>query len=161
MKFNQHGNLDGDIVCVSSLNEINEFLVKPFENSTTRKRNFDNFILFLKIIDTSLFTKIWIDGSFCSKKNDPNDIDLVFFTKMLTIEEYNYLRHLSDQREFFKISHNVDYYFLTDITLIPATEENLEVYKQTGERQKYWKQFFGADRKGNPKGIIEYKIERR
>lgn len=83
MKFNTYGNLDGGIVSVQSIKEIETFFVQAFPNSKTRQRNFDGFLNLLNEFKNNnmeqYISKYWIDGSFTTKKTDPNDIDLIIF----------------------------------------------------------------------------------
>lgn len=54
-----------------------------FEGSTTRVEIFDNFKEFVdNIIEQgfrSSISKFWIDGSFCTEKLNPSDIDIILF----------------------------------------------------------------------------------
>lgn len=79
MQFNVHGNLEGGVIDVREKSEIEDFLVNGFPTSTTRYRNFESFCSFWNELDKNKVTRVWIDGSFCSNKVNPNDIDCVVF----------------------------------------------------------------------------------
>lgn len=50
-----------------------------FRTSTTRYRNFESFCSFWNELDKNKVTRVWIDGSFCSNKVNPNDIDCCIY----------------------------------------------------------------------------------
>lgn len=161
MNFNTFGNLDGGIVPVQSINDIENFFVNAFPNSKTRKRNFDGFLNLLNMFKKNnldqYISKYWIDGSFTSQKLDPNDIDLIVFlngekesieivNKIMSGEFQQQLRELG--LEFY-----CDSYYILDIDTIPEEEE--EVRNAIDYQTSYWMGKFGFDRNKNPKGIIE------
>ena len=66
---------------VSSVQEIEEVFVTPFLHSETRQVIFDNYLNYIdefQRLVTPPFTH-WLDGSFMSKKLNPNDLDFVPF----------------------------------------------------------------------------------
>jgi len=59
--------------------------VKPFRNSARRELLLENLFKLLKEIElssgTDVFLEMWIDGSFVTSKEEPNDIDIVIMYK--------------------------------------------------------------------------------
>jgi len=97
----------------------------------------------------------WIDGSFTTTKEEPNDIDLVCFVWYEYIVLGNYIK---DEFKNFdtnlskakcKKVYNVDGY------LVPVFPKEHKLYSWYLDRVNYWKLLFGTDRKNNPKGIVE------
>lgn len=167
MDFNEYGNLNSGIIKIDDIKLVEEFLVDGFPESLTRKELFEKFKEFLADkIDWEVFSRVWIDGSFCSEKANPRDIDCVLF--------FNPLPHLRDkaieiQQQKLEIENEylVDFYSIPDKEFISrALEENsfptnelLEVYGKFDYQEKYWMGQFGFDRNRNPKGIIEFEKE--
>jgi hypothetical protein len=63
------------------LSTLEQVFLKGFPNSTTRPKIWANYLRFLDRFRskvTSNFTQ-WIDGSFITQKENPNDLDLVTF----------------------------------------------------------------------------------
>lgn len=157
MHFNSHGNLDGGIISVSNLSEIEEHLVKTFPNSKTRRRNFDAFCNFWNSLDNSKVTRIWLDGSFCTTKTDPNDIDCVIFIDPIEQNEY-YFEYLQEQHHQLE-QNNLDVYIVPDKECIKIEPSTFEIYRNFDYQEKYWLNLFGFDRNGNQKAIIELRRE--
>lgn len=150
MKFNVHGNLGDGINSIKNKSEIETFLVDNFQNSTTRRRNFDSLCNFWNDLDKSRVTKIWLDGSFCSSKINPNDIDCVVFI----YPEYrnvDYFEALQNQHDELKDRH-LDVYVCWDKNFSPKFSEE---WQEFDYQETYWLGKFGFDRNRFPKGIIE------
>jgi len=64
-----------------TLEQFEEVFVLDFPNSSTRPKLFDNYLRFLYRMQDEIFPffEQWIDGSFVTLKENPNDIDLVTF----------------------------------------------------------------------------------
>lgn len=79
-------------------------LVDAFPASKRRKMLWENFeALLAKIQDVGLRCKIWIDGSYVTKKVDPDDIDLI-----VEVDVSNLQAVTSDQRALLgEISNNM------------------------------------------------------
>lgn len=81
LKFNSSGFLIPHTKIVSSKEELEQYFVNEIK-SNTRKEIFDNYYnysLKLKEICQEKSLVQWINGSFTTKKENPNDIDLVTF----------------------------------------------------------------------------------
>ena len=80
-KFNSRGFIMPYQRITSSVEEIAEVFVKPFPDSETRQIIFDNYLNYLDDFQTLITPNFihWLDGSFMSKKLNPNDLDFVAF----------------------------------------------------------------------------------
>ncbi|MGX0791745.1 uncharacterized protein DUF6932 [Staphylococcus hominis] len=172
MDFDDKGNLIGGIL-ESNLEEVEQYLVLNFPNSSTRKRNFDGLKLLIDELKNSKLiegvSKLWLDGSFCTNKNDPNDIDIVVLTKPFQ-EKGNIIFELGMEIRNDFIDHHLDLYFLPDFNV--REEEKFEIINNHPEindiehfnklikstsfeyQAKYWMGQFGYDRLNNHKAII-------
>ncbi|MGP6388550.1 MULTISPECIES: DUF6932 family protein [Streptococcus] len=156
MQFNSHGNLEGGIIAIKKLSEIEEFLVDSFTTSQTRKRNFNSFKKFIQQLDTSRVQRVWMDGSFCSNKIDPNDIDCVVFVNPL---HNDYITYLSEQHDGLKGQY-LDVYVTPDKETIDFSLSGAhEAYHQADYQEKYWQGQFGFDRNREHKAIIELRLD--
>lgn len=157
MEFNQDGNLNGGIIEVQDLLEIEQFLVKNFPASNTRSRNFDSFCDFFNDLDKTKVTRVWMDGSFCTNKVDPNDIDCVIFIRPL-LENEQYFKDISAIHEQLKVKY-LDVYVAFDPKHINViNQESMEAYRNLDYHEKYWQGQFGFDRERNHKAIVEIKV---
>lgn len=179
MHFDRHGNLEGGII-QSNMTDLKENLVDLFSTSTTRNRNFNSFLELISFLKSEGLLEgvscIWVDGSFCTTKVDPNDIDLIILLK-----PYNKNAIIIDQnqqliREMF-IDKYLDIYmtydskFLQDRAyiekvvqdlIVDNSEYNEEEIKgmvvnscdKIDYQMKYWMGQFGFDRNQRSKGLI-------
>ena len=124
---------------------LHPLLVDGFNNSQHR----DILLRYLHILlkkaeSVHVFVEAWIDGSFVSKKEKPNDVDIVLLYKGGI-----YLNSLSPSaRKTYQELQNLkswkeEYY--CDLRLVEIEEELLK---------EYYQNFFGVDRANRPKGII-------
>lgn len=121
---------------------LTELLVKPFSGSRRRELLLDRLVALLKEVgETGLFTEAWIDGSFVTDKEVPNDVDVVLFHKIaysLSPREIKLYRELKDE-DLMMFRYHCDLYVVQhDLPRI----------------RTYWRTFFGSTRDGVPKGII-------
>jgi hypothetical protein len=92
---------------------------------------------------TGVRCNVWIDGSFLTKKTEPNDIDLVIeCPNSIPPLVGSFLNDVIDN-VIFKITYLLDVYaFVKDDT----------------QSRSYWKGQFGFGRDDSPKGIISINI---
>ena len=127
-----------------SVEELYNVLVSPFQ-SNRRPYLYQRLKMFFKCLqETGISYEIWIDGSFCEDKLDPEDIDIVVFA---TPEAANSLS--SDNQEI-----------LRDLFITNRTETKQRFscdvyfcYSTNQERRSYWRGWFGFTRTETPKGF--------
>lgn len=130
------------------LDEIWNHFLKDFPNSKTRKLLIDGlnaYISHLSNIVTPI--ELWIDGSFTTSKEDPNDIDLVIFypssvVNSLPPEKQQLLKTLTD-RNIAKTA------FGCDVLFCPTEDQS---------QRSYWRGWYGFDRNEQPKGIARVTV---
>ncbi|MBO1213758.1 hypothetical protein J3T78_04775 [Staphylococcus nepalensis] len=172
MQFDSNGNLNGGILN-STLKEVENHLVLNFPKSNTRKRNFNSLKKLIRLLQNEELiegiSKIWLDGSFCTTKTNPNDIDIVILTKPFQRQGDIIFNNGKLLREEFEALH-LDLYFLPDfnvsekhISAIISNSDQINNHKEFYElirqykleyQAKYWMGQFGFDRLGNSKAII-------
>lgn len=126
--------------------EINNLCVESFTNNIKRKELFENFKKFLdnlKMVKSKF--EIWVDGSFTTEKEEPEDIDILIVydeahINTLSIYEINMINSLFN-RSLSKIRFNLD---------VLICEKN-----DTNQRS-YWRGWFGFSRSEQLKGIAKF-----
>ncbi|EPU3636900.1 DUF6932 family protein [Listeria monocytogenes] len=168
MEFDENGNIIGGLVHYK-ISEVKQFLVDNFEASKTREEIFNSFMSFLSLDfiskNFSLISGIMLDGSFCTKKLNPNDIDFVIFidASIETLEEAVKLRdnlvkpHIRETAKSLKC----DPYIVFDTRTIPDEFRWTKGGSDIDYHFKYWLGQFGHDRNYNSKGLIELKYNDR
>jgi hypothetical protein len=91
-------------------------------------------------------SKMWIDGSFTTKKELPKDIDLVTFVNAEPF--FYYQNQLDTLAEKYKW-RGLDLYYLT----VYSFSHRLRF--QAEYDQNDWLKIYGFDRQGNKKGFIQ------
>ena len=119
-----------------------ELLVKPFAGSQRREMLADRlFALLTEVANVCIFTEAWIDGSFVTDKEEPNDVDIILWHNTLpsiSPRELRIYRELRDDNLMMS-RYRCDVYL--------AANGN-------GKLRRYWTNWFGYDRTQHPKGII-------
>ncbi|WP_305951941.1 DUF6932 family protein [Emticicia oligotrophica] len=150
LQFDSNGNLHPPQIIETDFNTFKKIFVDTVEGSRTRTLIFEQYLDYINDLKALLNAPFyqWIDGSFVSKKKNPNDIDLVTFiekdifqTKTKEIRDFRKLRFHSQSK--------IDGYF---IEILPETDENYFNYEI--DRQE-WFYTFSTTRSFHNKGILQ------
>ena len=158
-KFNARGFIMPYQRIISSVAEINEVFVQPFTESETRKVIFDKYLNYIDEFQRQItpdFTH-WLDGSFMSKKRDPNDLDFVAFIDYRIYEQ--------KEAQIFRIVEKYGYLKLDNYVsqLFPTHHPR---HAETNHYKGYWTDLFSSSRRDpetnmqEPRGFIEIIFER-
>lgn len=129
--------------------ELDELFVFPFEQTGRRKYLVERLRAFLDLLTQfDLDWEVWLDGSFCTKKIEPDDIDVALFFQADQLNEMdphhqNVLLRLVQNREEVRLRYSCDAYFLNG--------EDVEI-------RSYWRGWFGFSREEIPKGIPRLRL---
>lgn len=132
------------------LNQFEETFLNKFEEKRTRAylcNRFRELIAELKKFKINMY--VWVDGSFCSLKPHPDDIDVVIFldeNEINSMQKNDADRLLSflEKRDVIKARYRCDLFFES----------------MTDEKQHfYWKGIFGFNQLNEAKGFIQIKVE--
>lgn len=130
------------------LAEIGNHFLKDFAGSTTRAPLITNLKAYVEhFSDLGASVELWIDGSFTTKKVNPNDIDLVIFSSEAEVNSLP-----PEKKKVFGA--------LLDKPTVKK-RFGLDVYFCTVEDQptrSYWRGWFGFDRNERPKGIARVMV---
>ena len=130
------------------LEEIGNHFLKEFDGSTTRAPLIASLEAYAQhFLDLGASVELWIDGSFTTKKLDPNDIDLVVFSSEAAVnslppKQQSMFGALLDQPTVKKR-------FGLDVYFCPVENQPM---------RSYWRGWFGFDRSEQPKGIARIMV---
>lgn len=143
LQFDEYGNLTPDQPIESDLGEVEAVFV--FNGH--REALFNRLKLFFEDISSVGCdpVEIWLDGSFATRKNKPNDIDLVLFVDYQIFDMLEV--RLWELKKLYK--KEIDAYF---VSVYPETHE---LNRLTKSDRIYWLNQFSDDRLGRKKGIIQ------
>lgn len=134
------------------LDSLEEHFVDSFQSRARRRYLIERLRAFLLYLSGrfSLDFEVWIDGSFCTRKPAPDDVDLVLFfppaqVAALTPEDQRAFFHTANAMEETLIRYACDAYFLEDDD--PALRE-------------FWEGWFGSSMTGRAKGIARVTLRR-
>ncbi len=149
MTFDQYGYLTPYTVIETDLQTFEQTFVTAFTGSTTRPKIFMAYLGYLdqlrQIVGDGGFYQ-WIDGSFVTKKQNPDDIDFVTFVDAKVFEKHQ--KELENLTKFRYIKGQLlDSYFVATYNDIRFASDRL-----------YWLDKFGKDdrkRFKNKKGFLQ------
>lgn len=129
--------------------EIENHFLSEFTGSKTRPSLIDGLKEFLALLKgCGIKFEVWLDGSFTTKKEDPNDIDLVVFAETTEIDNLDPV-HKKLLQAIFGDRAGVKSRFGCDALFAPANDAN---------SRSYWRGWYGFDRDENPKGIAKISL---
>jgi len=155
-QFRYKGNLKPYDKIHLSEGDFREIFVDSFNKDSCRYEIFRNFSSynqdFKKFISKDF--KLWVNGSFVTKKVNPTDID---FLIIVDYEIYQ-LKTSIIKSQFIKNTSLKKYKL--DAYLLVEYPKNHELYKQVQLDLAYWRDWFtktrlSRNRKRHPKGFIE------
>lgn len=127
-----------------TMDQIEEIFVENFDNSDNRKYLMSRLKVLLNIIsEINIKFEIWIDGSFATKKQNPNDIDIAIICDPIMLnslpeDKKIVLLNLFNNRTNTKLRYSCDIYFFPQNDI---------------KQRSYWRGWFGFSRDEKPKGI--------
>lgn len=132
-----------------SLATLEQTVLVPFQDKRTRSNLCNRLRALIQELETyQVEMIIWIDGSFCSKKPHPSDIDIVLFLNKehlneLSSEKYNEFLSLLENRNTIRARYGCDLFFncMSDT-----------------ERYHYWRSQFSFNQLSEAKGFIQLRV---
>lgn len=126
------------------IKDLEARFVLPFKDQTQRKNVLGRFLVFhSRLISFGVFFEIWLDGSFTTEKENPNDIDLVIFgdpnqLNLLPDDKQKELQQLLDNGTA-RIRYSCDTYF---------------AFINDAKQRSYWRGWYGFTRNEQAKGFV-------
>ena len=153
--LNEHGYLNAGFHEMQ-INDFKTLFVDSFPESNTRNKIFQGYLSFCEFLSSHGVINYfqWIDGSFCTSKTNPNDIDVVTF---ISYDELNN-RSPQQQQELIGIANNrnlTKLNFNCDSFVVPIPPPTDKDYPNYTNWKMYWRGVWGFDRSDIPKGIVK------
>lgn len=132
-----------------TIDELKKTCVDNFPNSKRRPDIYLNFINFLRFVSCiNIIDEIWVDGSFLTEKEEPDDIDAVAFayhadTVNITAAQKSVMDQVFSNPVITKIR------FMTDIRFCIKENDNM---------RSFWRGWYCFSRDEVPKGAVAIKI---
>ncbi|MFY7912326.1 MAG: DUF6932 family protein [Emticicia sp.] len=156
IQFDERNNLSRTEDKIFNLEFLKQNFVNQFQESQTRALIYEGLVKFLTNFYN--FTKtsfeIWIDGSFVTKKVNPNDIDIVLIIDAHILKQKGAeIENLFKSKEA-KLSYKVDAYTIAEYDIDSPQYPLFQIEKA------YWANWFGYTRRNRqgkrfPKGFIK------
>lgn len=154
--FDQRGNLQPYEKIKLNLDEFEAFFVDNFPDNDQRKQIFDNYLKFVNDFSAKISSNFiqWINGSFVTAKEHPNDIDFVTIISYEIFESKEKLIHENFRLEGARKNYGVDAY---TIRQYPKEHKKYMLYHSDWV---YWYNWFSQTKKNRAKkkyskGFIE------
>ena len=141
--------LPGGFHDAASLADIERLCVSPFPGSATRPvllRGLGDFCRHLA--GFGLPFEIWIDGSFLTVKENPNDVDVVIQIDLAAFERLPVGRQDAWAEIFLQ----------NEATLARWRVDAYMFFRGARSRAAYWEQWYGHTRMGEAKGILRMMV---
>jgi hypothetical protein len=154
INFDEKGNPTPYGIIETNISSLKGKYVDEFPSSITRRLIFNEYsgyiVYFFNALNNSWIQ--WINGSFTTNKENPNDIDLVNLVKV----DNKFI--LNPNKKLFN-NPNSEEEYLVHSSFIPIYDSNDLRYSEVTEYLlNYWKKWFGQDKENKPKGIIQIEI---
>ncbi len=139
--------------------DIKANLVDKFPSSLTRGKIFNGYSRLRDVVITLKIQQVthWIDGSFSTQKENPNDIDLLTIIPAAVLNAVPPallpMIRATVAGPASKTAYHCDSYLLAEY---PQGDPYYEWYRKL---RKYWYGEFGLDRQDHPKGIVTHRVE--
>ncbi|WP_314067434.1 DUF6932 family protein [uncultured Vagococcus sp.] len=171
--FDANGNYAQGIHPINP-DQFEQLFVTDFTNSSTRQQIHTDLNTFLgntKMAELLTFvSKIWLDGSFVTNKNNPNDIDGVIIINVTSDNASIINEKVSEISEYIAYSQRfsnlkIDFYVAPDPGPIQNDWDNIvssiglsnarDLLQNAELMYNYWKGKFTFDRNECAKGIFQ------
>jgi aspartyl/asparaginyl-tRNA synthetase len=158
--FNENGYLPPGIH-EATMEDFRIRFVDDVEESITRCKVFAGYTDYCRdMLALDILIKQWLDGSFTTRKIDPNDMDVISHVDALKINNKYTIDQF--QRLIIKEDHSnrrlLNSKYKCDPFAIAVYPPEHKFYKLTIDTINYWQDFFGHDSRvagKPPKGLIE------
>jgi hypothetical protein len=150
--FNAQGLLVPAEAISADLGGIKQYFVDNFPNSKTRAILFSNLENYISQLQNEVFPwfEIWVDGSFVTKKENPNDIDVVL---LLDFQVYDLkIKQLEKFYSFSLEKEGIDAY------IVPVFPEGHHFFEDFERESGLWHRRFTENRQDGRKGFLKISL---
>lgn len=152
INFDRNGNPQPLGVTELHVADFKLVFVDNFDKSETRSKIFESYSTYIGDFQKEIVHNFinWVNGSYTTTKENPNDIDIVNL-----IEHDDNLNSKSHLLEKFLTKGGSKDTYLVDGYFVPVYPDNDPRFQITEHWRNYWLNWFGKDRQGKQKGIIQ------
>lgn len=142
-----------------SIDEFFDFFVMDLQFQTSKKRiiHFQKFLMFIKEMNDKCLidgiSYVVIDGSYCSSKKEPNDMD-IFLYYDVSSDVQSSLEFQVDLTKRRLKNDGVDITPFHDFTRVPPGQLDLIKQKLDLLTRKRFERYYSISKDGIPKGYI-------
>lgn len=131
-----------------ALSDLDNHFVSSFGQSQTRGALVNNLKRYIEALrQFGISFELWIDGSFATDKENPNDVDIVVFGSKTDID--NLPTTMKDALSAVFDRVNIRQTLGCDVLFTIAEDQTM---------RSYWRGWYGYDRNEQPKGIARIRI---
>lgn len=128
--------------------ELENHFLSAFPGTSTRGLLISGLKRYLQALrQFGISFEVWLDGSFATEKENPNDIDLVVFASGADVNGLSPPTQASLRSLFDRIS--IKQTLGLDVLFAVAEDQNM---------RSYWRGWYGFDRDEQPKGIARIEL---
>lgn len=151
LEFDKNGNLYPYEAIESRINIVEETFVTGFKDSKTRFELFKAYLEFKENVQHLVETNFvqFVNGSFVTRKLNPNDIDIVCFIDFRIYEQKE--KRFNELKVTYKVL-NIDCYF------VKKYPEKHKYFIRYRTDMLYWNDLFTKSRKRQAKGYLKLKL---
>lgn len=137
------------------LEQVRELCVTKIPLSTTREPIMIGLERLIRELESrGVNTSVWINGSFVTKKINPEDVDVVLCTDGRVFDEGT-----DEQRAILHtVNANLKEALRCDSYLFLEYPQGHPLYEEGQRLKEYWRRQFGTSRSGEPKGIAVVEV---
>lgn len=156
MQYDSNGNLTPSGKIEVDAEDFKRHFVDAYPESATRHRIYEGFQAYQETLLNTVRSDIeqWIDGSWVSYKQDPNDIDVVNLVDSQFFEPSEFYRNKLYTKHGSKERYMVDAY-----VIVVYPKDDPRYYIVTQRSMDFWDDWWSHDRKRNKKGYIALKTQ--
>ena len=136
---------------IMTIEELESLCLSGFPKSQTRQQILDRLRQVIeKISSANIDGELWVDGSLLTKKNNPNDSDVVLRLDGSKVENFN-----DDQKKIIDwLCSDLKTDYLCDSYFFASFPEDHQYHEFGKERYEYWERYWGRGRDGSEKGFV-------
>jgi hypothetical protein len=158
VELNKHGYLEPGFHDYT-IDDMKKTFVEDFKGSLTRETILNGYNKYIDRLKQCI-TKCeqWVDGSFTTSKENPNDIDFLCIMEKDEIDSLPADVQEILLKELFDVPTSKALYKCDAYYLLKLPENHPFYYKSYVVNRTYWRGQFGFDRQDIAKGILKIDI---
>lgn len=161
MQYDSNGNLTPSGKIEVDAEDFKRHFVDAYPESATRQRIYEGFQAYQETLLNVFGCNVeqWIDGSWVSNKQDPNDIDVVSLIDSEFIESDEVYFNKMYSNKLLTVFGSKDKFMVDAYAFILFPEDDPRYDLVTRKMMVYWDDWWSHDSDHNEKGYIVLKTQ--